>query len=429
MKLKKYHVHDIQEGLEQIRRELGNDAVIVETRKVNTGRKAGMLEIVAGVENTKAGGIGREPLLPDSAGPSAALSVGSTGGARFGETSREEVEAMMGVMTELRHQLLSLKSEVRSLREQMSQEKAETRPAKSALNLRERMQMALHRLDESQTSDSAGRIVAAFYQKLIIQGVVPEHIEDLLAYALGGEEEWSSEPQLARKLLRQEIARRLVVTDPLWVTSRSQTEVAVLVGPSGVGKTTTLAKIAAHAQVAGRKRVAIICADPFRVGGPYQIRTYAELMKIPSENVSTVEEFRRALDRFAGRDLILVDTTGQRGGEEAPRGPSLERLKAAAPANMDLRFHLCLSASTRTSDLLATTDRMSYLPIESLIFTKIDETDALGGLVSTVMHSGYPLSVLGSGPEVPADILSPTAQEMASWMQWESTPTSSGIVP
>lgn len=419
MKRKKYHVTDIQEGLEQIRQELGNDAVIVETRRLNTGRKAGLLEIVAGVDKAKESVSWRESVVPGSS-PSQEREQGAGAG------TQRELEAMMGLVTELRHQLVSLKSEMRSWREQISQELAEVKPAQSPVTLRQRMQTALHRLDEGRHTEGAGRIVSTFYQTLTSQGVMAEHIEELLAYALGGEEDWSREPRIARKLLSQEISRRLSMTDPLWVTSREKTEVAVLVGPTGVGKTTTLAKMAAHAQVAGRKRVAIICADTFRVGATYQIRTYADLMKIPSETVSTVDEFRSALERFSGRDLILVDTTGHSGGEEPARGLRWDQLQEVVPESMEFGFHLCLSASTRTSDLLAMTERMSYLSIESLVFTKIDETDALGGVVSTVMHSGYPLSVLGNGPEVPTDILSPTAQEMASWIQWESTLPPSG---
>ncbi len=421
MKLVTYHVKDVRQGLEKIKGELGNQAVIVETSRVTSGSQAGMLEIVVGIEetpmglskpSTKASGSARasQPSPAPSQAPAPAP-------AQVPGADRTEMVAMMGLVEDLRAQILTLKQEVHALR---SEPRAARTPTVALpAELRREIQAELQRLPGDGT-ESAARTVSFLYQLLTNQGVLPDHIEEILAFALGSDD-WSRAPRRAQELLHRELTRRITTTDPLWHTSSSAQEVAVLVGPTGVGKTTTLAKIAAHAQVAGRKKVGIICADPCRVGGAYQIRTYAELMEIPSQDVATTEEFHLALSRFSDRDLILVDTTGQTPWARATRGLPLERMQTVTTGAMDLQFHLCLSASTRAADLVAISDQMGHLPLRSLIFTKIDEATSLGGLLSSAMHTGLPLSVLGDGPTVPQDILVPTAREIATWIQFERT--------
>lgn len=182
-----------------------------------------------------------------------------------------------------------------------------------------------------------------------------------------------------------------------------------LIGPTGVGKTTTLAKLAANFALLGKKRVGIITIDTFRIGAVDQLRTYADLIGVPLEVVYHPEELRAAVERHGDKDLIFVDTAGRSPHHDA----ALSELKAFMDVLEAPAIHLVLSADTRLADALEAAKRFSVIPYSRLIVTKTDETRSHGVIYSLAAGTGRPVAYLTDGQNVPDDIQVADAREIA----------------
>jgi flagellar biosynthesis protein FlhF len=184
--------------------------------------------------------------------------------------------------------------------------------------------------------------------------------------------------------------------------------VLALVGPTGVGKTTTVAKIAGHAAFRLGLQTALLSTDSYRVFGAQHLSSYAALMGLPFEVVGTASELRWLLrERLAKADLVLIDTSGR--SPRDPRGiQEIHQLLAGYP---DLDVHLVLAANTRARDLALALDSFCRLPVRHLLFTKLDEATSHGALFTTALKARRPVSYLGTGQEVPDD-LTPATPEL-----------------
>ncbi|MCB9884216.1 MAG: hypothetical protein H6838_01925 [Planctomycetes bacterium] len=181
-----------------------------------------------------------------------------------------------------------------------------------------------------------------------------------------------------------------------------------VVGPTGVGKTTTLAKLAGRARARG-ERVAIITLDTYRVAAVEQLRAFAELMDAPFTVAFTPMDLRRAMQEYAGYDRIFVDTTG-RSPRDHEALPLLEgNLKAGGCATL-----LCLAAGTRARDCRLILDAYEPLGIDAVCLTKWDETVAPGESLGTLVERGLPLSHVCIGQEVPDDIVPADPLQLAN---------------
>ncbi|NLS45381.1 MAG: hypothetical protein GX969_06555 [Firmicutes bacterium] len=176
--------------------------------------------------------------------------------------------------------------------------------------------------------------------------------------------------------------------------------VVALVGPTGVGKTTTLAKIGALFAIYGEKNVAFVTADTYRVAAMEQLRTYAEIIGVPLEVAYTPQDMREALSKHVDADLVLIDTAGRNPRSEM----SMAELKAFLDAAKADEVHLVISVNTRACDLLEIVDMFTACKMNRIIFSKLDETKRLGAML-TVAHSGnMPVSYVTYGQNVPQDI-------------------------
>jgi flagellar biosynthesis protein FlhF len=176
----------------------------------------------------------------------------------------------------------------------------------------------------------------------------------------------------------------------------------VLVGPTGVGKTTTIAKLAAvHGLSGGGSDVRIITVDSFRIGARAQVETYGEIMGIPVKAVDDYDDLRRQIALASEADLILVDTIGK-----SPRDTEkIEEMRTLLSACGDhAEVHLALSATTKTADLKEIMEQFQSFSYQSVVLTKLDETSRVGNLVSAISSTGIPLSYLTDGQSVPVDI-------------------------
>ncbi|MBL9077200.1 MAG: hypothetical protein JNL08_06845 [Planctomycetes bacterium] len=180
-----------------------------------------------------------------------------------------------------------------------------------------------------------------------------------------------------------------------------------LVGPTGVGKTTTLAKLAGRARSRG-ERIAIVTLDTYRVAAVEQLRAFADLMDVPFAVAFTATDLRRLLHEHRDCDRVFVDTTG-RSPRDRDAMPVLEgNLRAGGCASL-----LCLAAGTRARDCEVVFEAYEPLGIDAVCLTKWDETTAPGEALAAVVERGLPLSHLCIGQEVPADILTAEAEPLA----------------
>lgn len=185
--------------------------------------------------------------------------------------------------------------------------------------------------------------------------------------------------------------------------------VIALVGPTGVGKTTTLAKIAGQVAFEQRRKVALVSTDAYRVFGAQHLGSYATLMGLPFATAGTSAEMRNLLEvDFADRDLILVDTSGR-----SPRDPEgIEEIHGILGACPEADVHLVLAANARVRDMAFALEGFSRLPLRHLIFTKLDETTRRGGLFTLALKARRPVSYLGTGQEVPDDLFVATPGDL-----------------
>ncbi len=182
------------------------------------------------------------------------------------------------------------------------------------------------------------------------------------------------------------------------------------VGPTGVGKTTTLAKVAAQILLRFNKRIALLTLDTYRIGAIEQLKTYARILRLPFEIAADAETLKKVIDRHQDRDLLLIDTAGR----NPHRRDQLEEMKGILNADPRIENHLVLSATTKDADLAAIVQQFSVLPIRSYVFTKIDETEEYTALFNQVLRYKRPLSYFTNGQKVPEDIELATKSRVAS---------------
>lgn len=183
------------------------------------------------------------------------------------------------------------------------------------------------------------------------------------------------------------------------------------IGPTGVGKTTTIAKIASDLKLKKKANIALVTSDTYRIAAVEQLRTYANILDIPLKVVYTPEEMEGVREEFAGYDIVLIDTAG-RSHQSKEQKEDIDRLLKTIPEE-EREAYLVLSATTKYRDLIKITESYSEIVKYNLIFTKLDETDCVGNILNIRMLTGAPLSYTTYGQNVPDDIGKLDAQSIA----------------
>ncbi|MCX7419989.1 MAG: flagellar biosynthesis protein FlhF [Planctomycetia bacterium] len=192
-------------------------------------------------------------------------------------------------------------------------------------------------------------------------------------------------------------------------TTPGRRRIVALIGPTGVGKTTTIAKLAANFRLRDGIKIGLVTVDTYRVAAVEQLRTYAEIIDLPMKVVTNSIEMRRALDELVGLDLILIDTGGRSPRDEL----KIQELKSLlAEAQVD-EVHLVLSLTAGVSSLKATVEKFSSANTTALILTKLDEAAGMGSLLTAARKLPLPVSYLTTGQDVPDDIEMANACRMA----------------
>lgn len=239
------------------------------------------------------------------------------------------------------------------------------------------------------------------YRMLLDRGVDRKRAATLVGAAAD-----TSDPSMFRdsrvffERLKMQVRRSITTTSGIGLAP-GRCKVVALVGSTGVGKTTSLAKLAAIFAVHERARVAVITSDTYRVAAPEQLRMYANIIDLEMKVVNDCKEMVEAVHAFREYDLVLVDTAGGSPYNDNQMGDAVELLDAAKPDEV----LLVLSASQAIEDLRDVVSHFSRLKPTSLFFTKLDETRRYGALFCLVAEAGLPLSYFSIGQNVPDDIV------------------------
>lgn len=185
--------------------------------------------------------------------------------------------------------------------------------------------------------------------------------------------------------------------------AKKSPKVVYFIGPTGVGKTTTIAKIASRFCVEQKKKLALLTTDTYRIVAAEQLKTYADILEVPIRVIYSIEEMEHAFSDFRDYDYILVDTAGHSHYNEEQR-QAIGQFIHAADDKVEREVYLVMSATTKYRDMISIADAYSEVTDYKLIFTKLDETTALGNLFNLRMRTNAELSYVTTGQNVPEDI-------------------------
>lgn len=380
MQVRKYRAPTMKEALAKVKAELGPDAVILNSRSVGGIFGRGEIELTVVDDGSEL------PTSPRATQPAV----------RPEPATKDAEKTIQLGETEFRTQLRPLWDEIRAIRSELH--RTEAAPVRHELS---EMKRFLGQLLAVKPGDGLTErmLHAADVDPDLIDILADETRRRLNTAASLG----AVSPDQERAALAEAIRLRIRAFEP----SRGP-RVMMLVGPTGVGKTTTVAKLAARASLVEGKRVGVITHDTFRVGAVEQLRRYAELMRVPMRVASDRESFLRALDQFKGADLVLVDTAGRRPNDERAV-TALQRLILGTA----VESHLVVPATGRSIELRTIVERYKPLRPRSVVLTKLDEASVFGAVVNVAMRGDLPVSYTTHGQRVPEDIETANPRELA----------------
>lgn len=208
----------------------------------------------------------------------------------------------------------------------------------------------------------------------------------------------------------QKMILKLGQPQPITLASKKP-KVAFFLGPTGVGKTTTIAKLASKCKVELDKKVALLTTDTYRIAAAEQLRTYANILETPLSIIYAPEDLEKEMEKVEGYDLVLVDTAGF-SHKNVQQREDMKTLLSSLPEKYEKEIYLVLSVTTKYKDLVEITEIYKEFCNYSLIFTKLDETGAYGNIYNIRLHTQAPLSYFTTGQNVPNDIEEVDSQKL-----------------
>ncbi|MBN1588003.1 MAG: flagellar biosynthesis protein FlhF [Pirellulales bacterium] len=389
MEVKTYRAASMYEALQMVRCDLGPEAVVMQTRNVRSRRLLGLFARPHQVEVTASAGVNVPSRLP-SLRPTVAAAASA---------------GPQGLATSEGLSVLDAHAPAQPIDRPAAGATAGSRPALEgqlrgqATRLQGMVQDLCRRPDvrlRHDLPDSLFRLFTDLIDVDIDETTAGALIERVRAEAPNVE---LTDPVLVKSRIARIIESEISVAGPIHVMP-GQHRLVALVGPTGVGKTTTIAKLAANYRLKRRLNVGLITVDTYRIAAVEQLRTYADIIDLPMQVVSTPREMRQAVRRLSGLDLILMDTAGRSPRDEI----KIQELKAFLTEAGADEVHLVLSSMAGARSLEQTVDRFAAVGTTSLILTKLDEAAGLGNLLPLLQSDALPLSYLTNGQNVPDDI-------------------------
>jgi len=370
VKIKRYEAGSMEEAIARVKADLGPEAIILHTRKLQKSWpfnvfKKNAVEITAALDvklmEQENGEIGKNGASANGSGESM--------GERFSQLQLEVEE---------------IKSIVKTIASQLTDPLFQEVPA-CFLDLYEKLLQA--KVDD----DIAKKLMKSVQEQLTTSELAT--------------------PEVLHEKLVSEIAKLIPISAPLSLED-GERKVIALIGPTGAGKTTTIAKLAArYCLYEGRKAV-FITADTYRIAAVEQLKTYAEIIGAPIEIVFNNQDAREALERHADKDLVFIDTAGRSPLNEAQMNELAGLVSVCEPDEI----HLVLSVTTKLLDQMDAIKRFSVVPINRIIFTKLDETNTPGTILNIATKVKMAISYLTNGQNVPEDIKVAESQKLANLM-------------
>lgn len=255
--------------------------------------------------------------------------------------------------------------------------------------------------EKPEQNNERTNFLKLLYNKMIDNEVNEKYANDIIV-----EIDKNCKPDVTMDFMLSEIYQRMILKlgkPSVMDENEEGPKVIFFLGPTGVGKTTTIAKIASSFRVEHKKKVALLTADTYRIAAAEQLRTYANILEVPFRVVYTANEITSAVEDFREYDYILVDTTGHSPNNEA-QCESMNDLINSVDTAAQKEVFLVLSASTKYRDLMKIADTYKGIADYKLIFTKLDETSTLGNIYNLKLYTGATLSYVTCGQNVPDDI-------------------------
>ncbi len=244
------------------------------------------------------------------------------------------------------------------------------------------------------------------FMKLLHNTMLDNEVDEKYAKEIIDEIEQINKPNMPFDYALANIYQKMILKfgKPSSITPASSgIKMVFFIGPTGVGKTTTIAKIASIFKVDQKKQVALLTADTYRIAAAEQLRTYANILEVPFRIIYTVEEVEKAMEDFRGYDYILIDTAGH-SHQNTTQKDSMRNLIHSMDGKAEKEVYLVLSATTKYRDLISIADSYKEMTDYKLIFTKLDETTTLGNLLNLRLYTDAELSYVTYGQNVPDDI-------------------------
>lgn len=361
MKVKRYIGNDPQETMLKIKSELGSNAVILHSRKIKKPgffgfMKKPLIEMVAAIEENK---------------------------------EKPERDIQKGKLTAIASNPPHQEgSKIDLLQNQIG-------------NIENLLNNVLDKIGYNQ--DDKGNHQEALYKKyhdlLVVNDVDPQIADKLLTIVRKQVSFTEDHEEAILRTIR--IAVREYLESPETIGDNFEKKrIIVFVGPTGVGKTTTLAKLAAKLSITKGKRVGVITSDTYRIAAVEQLKIYSEILSIPIRIVYEPNEINEAIEAFSDRDVILIDTAGRNHKNEE----QLEEIKTLIKHITDPEIYLVMSATTGNRDITNIIKSYQFIENYRIIFTKLDEAVTIGNVLNAKIKTGKKLSYVTTGQSVPDDL-------------------------
>ncbi|WP_426447067.1 flagellar biosynthesis protein FlhF [Paenibacillus sp. S-38] len=419
MRVKRYVVDSMPDALQKIRTDLGKDAVIINTKEIRSGGFLGMftkkkIEVIAATDTASPGGPSSAAApgvatMPKPAAPVATAPRSSVASA-YGASAPQQAE---------RHEAALSFPDVPDVLPPAppapaprAAQPAANAPAPSPFSknapagedmlgeLREMKEM-MRRLSQHQALQTpTDPAVETIEQRLLEQEVDPLLVKQLMLQVM---EEAEEEPKpLTETFVLTSVRRQLTALMQSKGTKsiKRDTRIAHFVGPTGVGKTTTIAKLAAEQVLKHQRKVGFITSDTYRIAAVEQLKTYATILNVPLEVVFSPLDLGKAFENLKDRDLIFMDTAGRNFRNEM----YVSELNALLKSGGQSETFLVLSLTTKYKDMKVITSNFSKFKLDKVLFTKMDETDSFGAIVNLIRDFGLQTSYIANGQNVPDDI-------------------------
>ena len=399
MQLKTFSAATMAEALVQVKSELGGDAVILHTRTYQRRRWLGLRRMEV-VEITAGHGLN----MPRGTRPRPRPPMQTPAPVERANHSRALADGTLAALAASRQQPAALRNPVENSRQILDMPAANTA---AVLNLTQEMAALKNIVQDLVTQTRMTQApnvpddLCEYYLQMIQSQVAAEIASEVLKTLRNNlRPDQLKNQQLVHEKLTEQLEKMLPVSGPIVRKKNTGPHVVALIGPTGVGKTTTIAKLAANLKLRENQSVGLITIDTFRIAAVDQLKKYADILDIPLRVVASPEELREAIASMSDLHFILIDTAGRSPSDTLKLQELRNFLTIAGPDEV----HLVLSSTASQECIESAIERFSHVRVDKILFTKLDEAVHVGVVLNVARKVNKALSYVTTGQDVPDDI-------------------------